>query len=651
MSKGIDLSHIYNLRNDFTVIGLTGQIGSGCSEVAEQLTKGFVEGDFESLREVGGLDNETLAIKHNSYRKYRIVYSYAKENFRNYSRINYKDILVIFLLEYPFQTLVDFLQNSPQLKKELGDLGISADFDNEIKLLGELKSQFDKLSDDFEKIKIQEIRKEGNWNGLYNFYFQSEFLQFSKTLLNKLKEYSRLKRNKFLQLISCNLRRSGNPFNFTDSSAENIFTIVELINLIIKSHRKYTESIGEKRTQIVIDDLRSPIEIMYFKQRYAAFYTIAVNRDPHKRKEALKVNYNKTPDAYDIGEKLWKDEYDGAKNYEFYKANISSCIEQADIHISFLTKDEVIENNGEIQKQNSSNNKAIDSTSPYFTWKMQLLKYVSLISHPGLVTPSPEERCMQMAYTAKHNSGCISRHVGAAITDENYSIKAIGWNNTPSGQVPCVLRNAEDLLENKNDVAAFTDYEKEYYLKNKNTDFFSALDNNFRNQIKENREHLKGRNVCFCFKDVKNSCSDGKNQVHTRSLHAEESAFLQITKYGGIGIENGKLFTTSSPCELCAKKAYQLGIKVIYYIDPYPGISEDQILSSGGKAIKPRLFNGVIGNAYHWLYDPIMPYKDELTLLLDNKIYDYATQQKKEGEKKDEEIAELRKKIEELENK
>jgi len=33
---------------------------------------------------------------------------------------------------------------------------------------------------------------------------------------------------------------------------------------------------------------------------------------------------------------------------------------------------------------------------------------------------------MQLAYTAKYNSGCISRQVGAAVTDESYSIKAIG---------------------------------------------------------------------------------------------------------------------------------------------------------------------------------------------------------------------------------
>ena len=57
MSKAIDLSHIYNLRNNFTVIGLTGQIGSGCSEVAEQLVKGFNRIDFEDPYKIG-FDNK-----------------------------------------------------------------------------------------------------------------------------------------------------------------------------------------------------------------------------------------------------------------------------------------------------------------------------------------------------------------------------------------------------------------------------------------------------------------------------------------------------------------------------------------------------------------------------------------------------------------
>lgn len=100
-------------------------------------------------------------------------------------------------------------------------------------------------------------------------------------------------------------------------------------------------------------------------------------------------------------------------------------------------------------------------------------------------------------------------------------------------------------------------------------------------------------------------------------MHAEENAFLQISKYGGQGIKGGNLFCTASPCELCAKKAYQLGIKHIYYIDPYPGISEKHILSFGRNSINPKmkLFYGAIGEAYIRLYKPLLPYKDELELV------------------------------------
>ncbi|TOB14878.1 dCMP deaminase, partial [Vibrio parahaemolyticus] len=89
-------------------------------------------------------------------------------------------------------------------------------------------------------------------------------------------------------------------------------------------------------------------------------------------------------------------------------------------------------------------------------------------------------------------------------------------------------------------------------------------------------------------------------------------------KDGGSGVEGGFLFTTASPCELCAKKAYQLGMTKIFYIDPYPGISFDHILTSGLKHKQPEmvLFNGAIGRAFHNLYTPIAAYKDELNALM-----------------------------------
>lgn len=81
-------------------------------------------------------------------------------------------------------------------------------------------------------------------------------------------------------------------------------------------------------------------------------------------------------------------------------------------------------------------------------------------------------------------------------------------------------------------------------------------------------------------------------------------------------MKNGNLFTTASPCELCAKKAYQIGIKNIYYIDLYPGISESHILNNGANRPHLLLFNGAIGKAYIQFYTPIIPYKDELNKLV-----------------------------------
>ena len=274
----------------------------------------------------------------------------------------------------------------------------------------------------------------------------------------------------------------------------------------------------------------------------------------------------------------------------YMKQNIERCNEISDIH---LVNDE----KNDIQPL-----------------AKQLVLYLSLILHPGLVPPTNKERTMQIAYTAKYNSGCLSRQVGAVITDENFTIKAIGWNDVPEGQTPCILRNIHNVYKQQADRIAYSNYEWN------DTSFHKKLENKILNGNWS--VDLKGRNVSYCFKDIFNDKGKGQNnQVHTRSLHAEENAFLQISKYGGQGIKGGKLFTTASPCELCAKKAYQLGIKEIYYIDLYPGISKKHILENGANCPKMKMFDGAIGRAYIHLYQPILSYKDELRDLLEPENY------------------------------
>lgn len=102
--------------------------------------------------------------------------------------------------------------------------------------------------------------------------------------------------------------------------------------------------------------------------------------------------------------------------------------------------------------------------------------------------------------------------------------------------------------------------------------------------------------------------------MYTRSLHAEENAMLQMVKFGGESLRNGIIYVTASPCELCSKKLYQIGVRKIVYIDPYPGISKEHIIGCGYKRPELKPFQGAYGCAYYKLFQPFMPYKDELDI-------------------------------------
>lgn len=388
---------------------------------------------------------------------------------------------------------------------------------------------------------------------------------------------------KIYQEIGKNLRLSGSPYK-RELVEGMFFTIAERINTVVKQIHEFQKN-KKQKTFIVIDAIRSPLEAIFFQDRYASFFLVAVSSPEDDRIRRLREQKYSDEDISSLDNIEYTPR--NLDKPDFYSVqDIQACLQRADLYIS--NPDVKTEVN---KFQNLAN---------------QLIRFISLIRRPGIVTPSSIERCMQIAYTAKLNSGCISRQVGAVVTDKNHSIRSVGWNDAPHGQVPCNLRNRDDLI-NGNDSEAYSDFER--------------TDEKFLIHLKEstskfNKIELYGRNNAFCFKSEYNQLTKEKNQVHTRSLHAEENAFLQISKYGLGAVEGGVLFTTASPCELCAKKAYQLGITEIFYIDPYPGIAIKHILNGGTKPPKLTLFSGAIGKAFHRLYSPIVAYKDELNALI-----------------------------------
>lgn len=581
MKKDKAIDNIYEEREKFIIVGLTGRTGSGCTTVSKILST-------EIFEELNLHEPKTTDFDTNDQRKYQIVYSYIKQHWSPFFRISMTDVIFSFIIQESFDNLIDKLSDiiGKELAKNISN-ELNAKFPN-------LRAEYLYLNKEISKIFGTDIHLDrSNRNNLkiaYNILIRLSSIQskFREVMNNNI--YIDKSNNTTVSTFTYCLQEFGNRIrNHGDINPDKEFSGIHMFALARRANDfiKAVQAVNKANnhpTFICLDAIRSPYEATYFQDRYSSFYLVAVSTDDNERirrlGEKLSHEQIKALDSKEYPSKL-KDES------RFTNQDIGACLQLADIYL--------------YNPYESTNEK-------YFITEL-IVKYITLMKHPGLITPTSVERCMQIAYNAKLNSGCLSRQVGAVITDSHYSVKAVGWNSVAEGQVPCNLRNAENYLINK-DKSSFSTYELE------NQEFIDHMHKEYKRKI--GLSSLKGRLCSYCFKDEYEQITLQKNQVHTRSLHAEENAFLQIVKYGGEGIQGGKLFTSASSCVLCSKKAFQLGIKDIFYIDPYPDIATSHILSFGKdktKCPKCHLFYGAIGRAYTCLYTQRIAIKDELSCL------------------------------------
>jgi len=603
------ISELFMENSKFVLIGLTGRTGSGCTTAAKILE--CEQADIPDEHQINNFYHG-LDIK-----RYLIVKKYTSKHWNKFFSIKVSDLISAYILLQDTDEVKKFILTSATDSKKavneenLNEFLIKSAFEKSLaKSNKTITNNSSSVSDPITYKEMLEKLLNHN-NDINDIRINNaEFIKFLETIrrftANFKKGLNEISQGLYISVYQDagnsirKISKIKSTYKNDDFSPSHVFHLPETINRIIKLLRK-----NEGKTFIVIDAIRNPYEVKFFRDRYSAFHLISINAPDKDRKRYLQNVHKFTTDQLadldtrESGDKLKKDtseenrldrkESDIKKPtdayFEFISQNVKRCIEISDIHL-FNPRNELENNN---------------------ILKAQLYWYIALMLHPGLITPTAMERVMQIAFTAKLNSGCLSRQVGAVLTDQNNSVKAIGWNDVAKGQVPCSLRSLDGVLK---------DFDPVTYSE------FERNDKKFREKAQEKLlifkskgEKTSGYNLSYCFKSLKNSIDLDKNQVHTRALHAEENAFLQISKYGGMGIEGGKLYTTASPCELCAKKAYQLGIKDIVFIDPYPGIAISHILSIGDARPNLIQFRGAIGRAYHKMYEQIMPYKDELDFL------------------------------------
>ena len=460
---------------------------------------------------------------------------------------------------------------------------------------------------------------------LYQTFFNDLIVEFCEKFYDLLKERDYYAKNFFVHRLANAIRATGDPLAVVSHKdlyeSDHIFTIVDFINQIIKGCHEDNKNAPRR---FVIDSVRNSLEILFLRERYNAFYMVALHNDGNEKKliteKVFKAVYKEDIDenSKDKLESLkpmlqrinWLNRIESSiEDFEkglFYGADISRCVAESEIHIINNCKSELV---------------GKDRVNTFFTTAEQWMKFYALIVRPGLITPSRDERCMAVANVAKLNSGCISRKVGCTIVDSSYAVQSVGWNDPPSSQLPCQLRYVDEFLETGN-IGEDPNYQLKNHIYsnyelagmptiNGNT-FKQCLTEEFSDGVVKDELANYGLRYSYCFRSRYNKYKGQKDQVNTRSLHAEENTMLRLSKVGGKGLDGGIMYVTASPCVLCSKKAYQIGIKEIVYLDPYTDIAPDLIIHCGWNPPKLRPFMGAIGTTFDKLYRPFMPFKDEL---------------------------------------
>ena len=671
----LPVDRLYEGRQRFSIIGLTGMAGSGCSTLAKYMSsrdflnqirkpesinivdypQKFEDNEFSFQNDKQGVGNMAvggLVFK----QKYTICYEFAQKFYKEYRVLKYTHVLWLYVLlsikkQYVECTpdiiigcILNLLTDKYLPSRKPGrddDYKSLIAFDEAVRknfIVAMLKAyiQLNRLCDELNKLPrcyvddLDDSKKHAK--ELASFIEGGGvFEDFVAYLLKSLENEDYYSLCFLHHRLATQIRKCGNPLiptrEVNTDNSECLFNVVKLINIIIKGVKHRDE---REECRIVIDSLRNSLEARYFKERYTAFYLICVNdsdnREPRLRNSIAK-KMSKTKENQSlldlVVDKVKTITSIELKSKDFSKGmfaspDVENVIADAEIHI------------------NNSVDQSVQQQAPqiyeFYSMAEQWMKYSSLILHPGLITPSAEERCMVVAYTAKFNSSCLSRQVGAVITNQFHSIRTIGWNDVPYGQMPCGLRELH--LINNNVCTdcrhVYSEFESGPYRNYGSKTFTRKVADSFipqqGNPDAPDQEQTLGKPVeieglpfSYCFKSLHNTFEGEKNQVYTRSLHAEENAILQMAKYGGEPLMNGVIYVTASPCELCAKKLYQIGVRKIVYIDPYPGISMNQIIRAGFKRPRLKLFQGAYGASYFKLYQPFMSYKDELGIRLEHK--------------------------------
>lgn len=306
-----------------------------------------------------------------------------------------------------------------------------------------------------------------------------------------------------------------------------------------KAYERIRESDNKKW---VIDSIRNTHEIKFLREAIGTFYVAAIWADQDVRWKRVESKYNRNRIDFEADDT--RDSRENSENGQ----QVTLCYQMADI---------IILNNKDIKSTAAEDFKELEKKTQ---------RFVDIIEEHNSFAPAEMETLMAMAYANSLRSSCSQRKVGALIIDNFGNVFSSGFNEVPTLERSC---------------------KKEYgmcYRKYLRQKFSKELTEIIQEpEVKDKvtvvvKEHFKALDYC-------------------RALHAEENAIVNMARLGSAkNLNDAALYTTTYPCNLCANKIAQVGIRRLVYFEPYPQKEAKEILRAHNVEQIP--FEGVSFNGY-----------------------------------------------------
>ena len=318
--------------------------------------------------------------------------------------------------------------------------------------------------------------------------------------------------------------------------------------------RELKKKIHKIDKKIVIKSIRNNHEATFLRNSLQNFYLININAP-------VEIRYERSERTRDYTSKAdfkRDDERDAGIGQPDHGQQVNKCGELADIII-----------NNSWRKR---------------TFKQKLDYYLELIKKPGSRPPSDIEINMAQAYFWSLRSQCLRRKVGAIIIKNGHTI-ASGFNDVPRKTIE------ENNVQLEIRAASCKEQFRKCYRK--------VIKNCLSCEAPISAINPKC-DVCNTEVGKEQAAVLNKHLDLCLAIHAEERAILQVAKLGGQSLDKAALYTTTFPCQLCAKIIFEVGISEVIYISPYP-FPQAKLLLDRAK-VKLTMFEGVKSKAFDKLY-------------------------------------------------